>query len=195
MTKRIGITGGIGTGKSFVSNIFKTLGVPFYDADKEAKALMVSEPSIREPLIEIFGQQVYSEDGSLNRSWLASQVFNDEEKLALLNRVVHPVVIAAGMEWEAKQTAAYVLKEAALLFESGSNKLLDFIIVVTAPLETRISRVMERDKLSRQQVIARMANQMPEEEKILKADFILINDGLTPLLPQIVEVHHHFIKD
>lgn len=193
MSKRIGITGGIGTGKSFVSSIFKTMGVPYYDADKEAKTLMVTNASIKESLCDLFGKEVYYEDGALNRKWLAAQVFNNEEKLHLLNSVVHPIVIAAGVEWEEKQTAPYVLKEAALLFESGSYKLLDKIIVVTAPLEMRISRIMARDQIDRQQVLARMKNQLPEEEKIAKADFVIINDGVTPLLPQVLKIHHLFL--
>lgn len=193
MSKRIGITGGIGTGKSFVSSIFKTMGVPYYDADKEAKSLMQNSVTIRESLFQLFGNQVYLEDGTLNRKWLASQVFNNQEKLSQLNSVVHPAVIAAGIEWEEKQSAPYILKEAALLFESGSYKLLDQIIVVTAPIEARIARVMKRDNVDRQQVLGRMKNQMSEEEKILKADFIIVNDGLVPLLPQILKIHHSFI--
>lgn len=194
MTTKIGITGGIGTGKSFVSKIFKTMGVPFYDADHEAKLIMTNNELLKDSLIAAFGPDTYFEDGSLNRKWLSAQVFNNEEKLNLLNSIVHPIVIAAGKEWSDKQIAHYTLKEAALLFESNSYKLLDYTIVVTAPLELRIERVMNRDKVTREEVLRRIDKQMPEEEKLLLADFVIINDEIQPLLPQIEKIHRTILN-
>lgn len=186
---KVGITGGIGSGKSFVAKIFKTLGVPFYDADKQAKIMMVKSESIRRGLIETFGDEVYFGDGSLNRKWLSAQVFNDPDKLELLNSIVHPVVIQDAVDWAAAQTSCYSLKEAALLFESGSFKTLDYTILVVAPEEIRIDRVMARDNVSREEVLNRINKQLPDEEKCKLADFILINDGSEPLLPQIYRLH------
>lgn len=194
MSKRIGITGGIGTGKSFVSKIFKTLGVPFYDADSEAKLVMTTDEGLKTALIEAFGAMTYFEDGSLNRKWLAAEVFENENRLKLLNSLVHPVVIEAGRAWAEKQTAPYTLKEAPLLFESQSYKLLDATILVTAPLAMRIERVMHRDGVSRDEVLHRINNQMPEEEKLLLADFVIVNDGVEPLLPQIEKIHRTILE-
>lgn len=194
MSKKIGITGGIGTGKSFVSKIFKTLGVPFYDADSEAKSIMIRNEGLKASLIEAFGSNVYFEDGSLNREWLSSQVFTNEEKLHLLNSIVHPIVIATGENWANRQTSEYILKEAALFFESNSYRLQDAIILVTAPLELRIERVMKRDGLSRGEVLKRIANQMPEEDKLKLADYIIVNDEISPLLPQVLKVHNEILS-
>ncbi len=194
MTKNIGITGGIGTGKSYVSKIFKALGIPFYDADQQAKSIMVSNEKLILLLKDAFGPQVYLEDGTLNRKWLSSEVFNNENKLKLLNSIVHPIVIEAGKDWANRQMAPYTLKEAALLFESGSYSLLDATILVKAPLDVRIDRVMKRDNIKREEVLKRIANQMPEEEKEKLADYIIINDGVLPLLPQIEKIHKDILS-
>ncbi len=194
MTKKVGITGGIGTGKSFVSKIFRTLGIAFYDADQAAKSIMSTNKELKSALINSFGKQTYFEDGSLNRAWLSSQVFNNDEQLKLLNSIVHPIVIKAGIDWANKQTGHYSLKEAALLFESNSYKELDSIIVVTAPLEVRIDRVIKRDGIIREDVLRRIDKQMSEEEKIKMADFVIVNDGTTPLLPQIFNIHKTIIE-
>lgn len=186
---KVGITGGIGSGKSFVAKIFKTLAIPFYDADKEAKDLMVRSELIRDGLIHAFGVEVYLEDGALNRKWLSAQVFNNPEKLKLLNSIVHPIVIQDAVDWANAQTSCYSLKEAALLFESGSYKTLDYTILVVAPVELRIERVMKRDEVSREEVINRINQQMPEEEKLKLADFVVVNDGIQPLLPQLYKIH------
>lgn len=191
---KVGITGGIGSGKSFVAKIFKTMGIPFYDADKEAKLIMTRSVIIREGLIQAFGEEVYFEDGSLNRKWLSAQVFNNPEKLELLNTIVHPVVIQDAVDWANTQTSCYSLKEAALLFESGSYKTLDYTILVVAPEELRIERVMNRDGVSREEVLNRINKQMPEEEKRKLADFIIVNDGIQPLIPQLYEIHKQLIR-
>ena len=145
-------------------------------------------------LKEAFGSQVYLEDGALNRKWLSSEVFNDESKLKLLNSIVHPIVIEAGKDWANRQIASYTLKEAALLFESGSYSLLDATILIKAPLDVRVDRVMKRDNLTREEVLKRIANQMPEEEKEKLADYIIINDGQLPLLPQIEKIHKDILS-
>lgn len=194
MSIKVGITGGIGTGKSYVSKIFRTLGIPFYDADKEAKLIMTKSDTVRQALIEAFGAETYFEDGSLNRKWLSSKVFDDKAELDRLNKIVHPAVIKDGVDWAANQTSPYNLKEAALLYESGSYKTLDFTILVTAPLELRIQRVMQRDQISRQEVLDRMQKQMPEEEKLKYADFVIVNDEVTPLIPQILEIHEQILS-
>ncbi|MBD1431301.1 dephospho-CoA kinase [Sphingobacterium sp. DN00404] len=194
MGLKIGITGGIGSGKSYVAKVFKALGVPFYDADREAKELMNTNPAIKNALILEFGKEVYDIEGRLNRAYLASQVFRDQKKLDKLNAVVHPIVIQHGEDWSASQTFPYTLKEAALLFESGSYKKLDYTILVTAPLDVRVARVMQRDKVTKQEVLDRVNKQLSDEEKQKLADFTIVNDELTPLLPQILPLHKQFLE-
>lgn len=195
MGLKVGITGGIGSGKSYVARIFKALGVPFYDADTEAKKLMNTDGQIRSALIKQFGEAVYLEDGQLNRAYLSSVVFTDEKRLQALNAIVHPVVIQHGTDWAEAQSYPYSLKEAALLFESGSYKSLDYIILVTAPLEMRIKRVVKRDAVSREQVLDRINKQMPDEKKSEIADFVIVNDENVPLLPQVLTLHQQFLRE
>lgn len=190
---KIGITGGIGSGKTFICQLFKALAVPVYNADDEAKKLMNTDLRIRESLIATFGEATYK-DGVLDRAFLAQQIFSDKEKLELVNGIVHPIVIQAAKDWAEQQKARYSLKEAALLFESGSYKDLDYTILVTAPLSVRVQRVMERDGVTEEQVMERISKQLTDEEKIKMADFIIINDGITPLLPQVWSLHQKFLK-
>lgn len=194
MGLKVGITGGIGSGKSYVARVFKALGVPFYDADKEAKLIMNNSPIIADKLIDAFGHQVYTAEGQLDREFLGEMVFKDIAKLKRLNEIVHPVVIQHGEDWAEKQTFAYSLKEAALLFESGSYKQLDYTVLVLAPLELRLQRVMLRDGIGRGQVEDRISKQMSDDDKHLLADFVLINDEKTPLLPQILALHEKFMR-
>lgn len=194
MGLKVGITGGIGSGKSYVARVFKALGVPFYDADKEAKLIMNNSPIIADKLIDAFGHQVYTAEGQLDRKFLGEMVFKDVAKLKRLNEIVHPVVIQHGEDWAEKQTFAYSLKEAALLFESGSYKQLDYTVLVLAPLELRLQRVMLRDGIGRGQVEDRISKQMSDDDKHLLADFVLINDEKTPLLPQILALHEKFMR-
>lgn len=193
MGLNIGITGGIGSGKTFICRLFEALGVPIYNADAEAKKLMHTDDTIKTKLIEVFGAQTYK-DGVLNKTFLSSVVFADEEKLQRLNSIVHPIVIQHAKDWAASQRARYSLKEAALLFESGSYKELDYTILVTAPQDVRLARVMKRDGLSEQQVQERMNKQMSDDEKMALADFVIVNDGITPLLPQVWALHQKFLK-
>lgn len=190
---KVGIAGGIGSGKTIVCDIFKVLGVPIYNADLEAKLIMNKSDQVRQAIIATFGDQTY-QNGILNREFLAAQVFNDADQLAKLNAIVHPAVIQAAEDWADAQIAPYSLKEASILFESGSYKKLDYTILVTAPVEIRIARVMARDQVTREQVLARMNNQLPDEEKAKLADFVIINDGIEALIPQVMALHHRFQK-
>ena len=194
MGLKIGITGGIGVGKSVVTKIFKVLGIPTYDADREAKDIMVKNDAVRQSLMKTFGKEVYFEDGSLNREWLGKRVFSDADELKKLNAIVHPAVIKDGEDWAVAQTSIYSVKEAALLFESGSYKALDFTILVVSPLELRIERVMQRDKVDREEVLRRINKQMPEEEKEKLSNCIVYNDDEHSLIEQVMELHQEFIQ-
>ena len=193
MGLKIGITGGIGSGKTFICRLFQMLGVPVYNADEEAKKLMNTDSRIREKLVAQFGQAVYK-DGQLDRAFLARVVFSDAQKLQILNSIVHPIVIQEAKDWAARQKTRYSLKEAALLFESGSYKELDYKILVTAPLDLRVQRVMHRDGMTEQQVRERISKQLSDEEKLQLTDFVIVNDGITPLLPQVWTLHQKFLK-
>ncbi len=189
---QIGITGGIGSGKTTVCRIFEVLGVPVYYADDRAKQLMVKDPDLIQGIREAFGEESYTKDGKLNRAHLANIVFNDKSKLNILNGLVHPAVAKDGLLWHEKnKNVPYTLKEAALLYEAGSYKMMDKIIVVTAPREVRIQRVLKRDKTTREAVEARMDKQMPQEEKEQRADFLIHNDSIELLIPQVMKIHQH----
>ena len=189
---KIGITGGIGSGKSTVCKLFEKFGIPVYYADDRAKWLMNKEESLKEKLRSAFGTSVYNEAGDLDRGYLADIVFNDKSKLEVLNSIVHPAVFEDGAKWQAEQAALganYTLKEAALLFETGSYQALDKIIVVTAPEAVRIERVMARDKITEEEVRARINKQMPQEEKEKMADFIVTNLAWETLNIQVSKIH------
>lgn len=189
---RIGITGGIGSGKSTVAKIFEVLGIPVYYADEEAKKLMNEDELLRAKLITAFSGEVYLE-GKLNRGYLSSLVFKDAAKLRLLNSIVHPAVIAAADNWLQLQTTPYALKEAALLFESGAQEHLDKVIGVSAPKALRINRVMKRDNVTREEVIARINKQVDENIKMKLCDFIIINNDQEMLIPQAVALHQQLL--
>ena len=190
---RVGLTGGIGSGKSTVARIFEILGVPVYYADTAAKKLMHTDPALRKQIIDAFGKAAYTGD-ILNRQYLAQEVFNNQEKLAVLNNLVHPATIRDAEEWMAKQTTAYTIKEAALIFESGSDKHLNYTIGVTAPLELRIKRTMLRDKISRKEVLKRIQQQMDEDVKMKRCNFIVHNDEVQPVLPQVLSLHKKLLE-
>jgi dephospho-CoA kinase len=185
---RIGLTGGIGSGKSTVAHVFEILGIPVYYADKEAKRLMNEDPEIRKQLAEHFGQEAYTGNG-LNRRFIAEIVFKDKEKLQILNSIVHPITIARAEEWMQQQSTPYVIKEAALIFESGSQENLDYVIGVSAPLNIRIQRTMSRDGVSREEVLNRMQNQIQESIKMSLCDFVIRNDEQHLVLPQVLALH------
>jgi dephospho-CoA kinase len=190
---KIGLTGGIGSGKSTVAKIFETLGVPAYYADEEAKRLMNTDEELRSVIKKNFGAESYR-NGQLDRKYLASIVFNDKYKLDLLNSLVHPATIRDAEQWMKKQTTPYVIKEAALLFEAGSTDRLDHVIGVFAPVEMRIKRVIDRDKVNRNEVLERMKRQIDEETKMKLCDFIITNDESQLLIPQVLNLHEQFLK-
>lgn len=193
---QIGITGGIGSGKSLVCKIFSHLGAPVYDADSHAKELMTTDGILISEIKKEFGDLSYHADGSLNRVYLANYVFHDPVKLERLNRLVHPRVEADYLKWVSKNAAhPYVIKEAALLFEAGSYKSLDRIIVVSAPEALRVRRVLSRDAhRTVEQIKAIVEKQMPEDEKLKRADHIVVNDETELVVPQVVRLHEEFIK-
>lgn len=185
---KIGITGGIGSGKSTVCRIFHVLGIPIYNADNEAKYLMANDKALKSSIINLLGSESYK-NNHLNREFIASKVFKDKDLLKKLNALVHPAVKNDFIKWSEKQIAPYVIYEAALMIESGSYKLLDKVIVVTAPLEQRIARVCERDKVLQEKVLARINNQLSQEEMLKYADHVITNDGKTSLISQVLELH------
>ncbi len=192
MSRQIGITGGIGSGKTTVCKIFVVLGIPVYYADVSAKQLMNSDPELKQQIIDRFGSAVY--DPRLNPQALAGLVFDDTKALEDLNALVHPAVLNDYSSWykTKKKEAPYVIKEAALLYESGSHEQLDEIIVVEADAETRIRRVMDRDGINRAAVEARMSKQ--DDSIAARADHLIHNDDSTPLIPQVLALHQKFLK-
>jgi dephospho-CoA kinase len=189
---RIGITGGIGCGKTTVCKIFEILEIPVYYADERAKYLMTNNKEIINKIENIFGKKSYLENGQLNRKHIAEIAFIDQHKLEILNKTIHPAVKKDFLNWVKDQEAPYIIKEAALLFETSSYKDLDLNILVTAPLNIRIQRVMMRDNTDRDSVLNRVKNQMPEEEKIKLADFIINNDGNHYLIKQVLDLDKKF---
>jgi dephospho-CoA kinase len=191
---QIGITGGIGSGKSLICRIFQVLNVPVYDADSQAKKLMTTDGILIDQIKKEFGSLSYHKDGMLNRELLSDTVFNQPEKLAKLNSMVHPRVALDYNRWVHEQSGArYCLKEAALLFEAASYQSLNKIIVVTAPDELRIRRVLQRDPFRNKADVERIIkNQMSQEEKIEKADFVIKNDESELVVPQVLKLHEWF---
>jgi dephospho-CoA kinase len=191
---KIGLTGGIGSGKSMVAGIFNVLGIPVFDADTNAKMVMETDAALSASIKKLFGEESYSE-GRLNRPYIANLVFNDAFKLEQLNALVHPATITAANNWMQQQTTPYVIKEAALLFEAGAAAHLDYVIGVYAPQHIRIKRVMDRDKVTREQVLARMNRQISEEIKMKLCDFVLVNDEQQLLIPQVLRLHEKFMAE
>lgn len=191
---KIGLTGNIGSGKTTVAKIFELLGVPVFYADDEAKKVMVTDAILIEAIKQTFGAGSYFADGSLNRKHIAAIVFNNPAELEKLNALVHPAVFRAFESLEAKaKDAPYIIREAAILFESGSYKTCDRSIIVTAPLEKRIGRVMHRDGITKEEVTKREARQMPEDEKKKLADDIIINDDKQLVIPQVIALHQKYL--
>ncbi|MBI1286734.1 MAG: dephospho-CoA kinase [Flavobacteriales bacterium] len=189
--KVVGITGGIGSGKTTACKVFEQLGVPVYYADNRAKELMVNDKVLKDRIVAAFGDEAYI-NGRLNRAYLAAQVFNSKEKLSVLNGIVHPAVADDFDQWLEQQTSDYVLKEAAILFESGAYQDVDISVLVIAPEQLRIERVMARDGASEEDALRRMKNQWTQERKAKLADHILNNDGSELLIPQVLELHRKF---
>jgi len=187
MATMIGLTGGIGSGKSVVAKVFATLGIPVFNADDEAKRIMQTSPEIKTKLIQQFGTDIYNEHG-LDKEKLAAIVFNDPFQLQLLNAIVHPVTIQAAKDWAAKQTSPYAIKEAALIFESGAADGLLKVIGVTAPVSLRTHRVMQRDGITKDQVDARMRNQISDTIKMRLCDYVIENNNQQMVIPQVLEI-------
>jgi dephospho-CoA kinase len=191
---KVGITGGIGSGKTTVCQIFATLGIPIYYADVRAKEIMVTDADLIHQIKKLFGSDAYDENGQLNRKQIADKAFHDKNLLQQLNAIVHPAVFKDTLEWyQTHNNKAYTLYEAAILFESGSYKLLDKIITVFAPIEDRIARTIKRDKISRNEVLERIDKQLSEDEKMKRADFVIYNDHSQPLIEQVLTIHQQLI--
>ena len=190
---KIGITGGIGSGKSTVAKVFEILGIPVYNADNAAKKLMNEEGHLKTAILNLFGNEAYKE-GTLNRTFIAQSAFNHPDKLEKLNALVHPETIKDANQWMQQQTQAYALKEAALLFESGAHEKLDKVIGVFAPPALRIQRVMQRDGLGRDEIIARMKRQIDENIKMRLCDYVIINDDQQLVIPQVLTIHQSLLQ-
>ncbi len=190
---KIGITGCIGSGKSTVSKIFAQLGIPIYDADTQAKVLMSSSHEIITQIKKIFGEESYHTDGTLNRKHISEIAFHHKDLLQKLNEIVHPAVSNHFVEWcKSFPSKPYIIKEAALMFESDSFKQVNQVIVVSAPEELRITRAMQRDQISRSAVLSRMENQFSEEQKLALADFEIKNNEKELIIPQVLKLHEIF---
>ncbi|NNF33701.1 MAG: dephospho-CoA kinase [Saprospiraceae bacterium] len=196
MTWLIGITGGIGSGKTTVCKIFESLNIPVYYADAKAKYLMNHNPALKTRIKEILGKGAYHRNGRLNRPFVAQKIFNNKNLLKAINQAVHPAVHQDSAIWvQGLKDVPYALYEAALLVENGSYKSFNKLIVVAAPEEMRIKRVMKRDKVSKEQVSNRIKNQLPESDKIALADYIINNDETESVDILVKELHHKIISD
>jgi dephospho-CoA kinase len=190
---KVGITGGIGSGKSTVCRVFSTLGIPVFNADDAAKYLMNNDTSLVAAIKALFGDDIYK-NGHLDNTVLSTIVFKQPEKLQQLNALVHPATIQYAADWMQEQIAPYTIKEAAIFFESGSYKEMDVMIGVSAPPELRISRAMQSLNKTREEVLQRIAQQMDETEKMKRCDYIIINDEQTAIIPQVLELHKTFLQ-
>lgn len=190
---KVGLTGGIGSGKSTVARVFNVLGVPVFEADTEAKRLMQDDPAVREAVIARFGPEVYP-NGRLDRARLASIVFGDAEKISALNAIVHPAVRTAFAAWAKEQKGSYVLMEAALMAENDGHRAFDSVIHVSSPEELRIQRVIARDGSAEEEVRARMRHQASEEQRQLIAHFTIRNDDTELVIPQVLAIHEQLFN-
>lgn len=191
---KIGLTGGIGSGKTTVARVFETFGIPVYYADDAAKRLLNENTELKAAVILHFGEAAY-QNGQLDRKYLANIVFSNKEKLDLLNSLTHPITIRDAEEWMNKQQTPYAVKEAALLFESGAAEKLDYVIGVYAPQHVRIKRVMDRDGLSTEEVLKRISRQIDEEMKMKLCNYVIRNNDRELVLPQVIQLHEQFLKE
>ena len=189
---KLGITGGIGSGKTSVCKVFTVLGIPVFSADPEARRIMNNHPEIILGINKIAGKDLYP-DGNLNSGELASLIFNNEAKLKEVNSLVHPVVFQYFLEWAETQTTPYVIMEAAILFESGASELVDRVATVVAPVEQRIARVTLRNKLSKEQITERMKNQMDDDFRIRRSDYVIYNSETDMIIPAILNIHEDIL--
>ena len=189
---KLGVTGGIGSGKTSVCRVFNVLGIPVFSADPEARGIMDNDKGIIRRINSIAGKDLYI-NGSLDRMELAALIFNDNNLLEKVNSLVHPVVFDHFKRWEMEQTAPYVIMEAAILFESGASKLVDRIATVVAPIEERVDRVIHRNSLSRDQVLERMRNQMDDDSRIKLSDYVIHNSESDMIIPAILKIHEDIL--
>jgi dephospho-CoA kinase len=192
----IGVTGGIGAGKSTVCKLFNMLGIPVYNADDQAKALMTRDQNIITAIKKNFGNEAYLPDGQLNRAYFGKSLFKDDKQLKIINGIVHPAIAEDFEKWKnVHENKPYLVKEAALLIESGSYKLLDYLITVSSPLNTRIERVLSRDAhRTKEHIREIISKQLSDEERIAKSDFVITNDEQTLLIPQVLKIHDFLIS-
>jgi dephospho-CoA kinase len=189
----VGITGGIGSGKTIVCRIFSQLGIPVYNADDEAKKLY-GLPEVKQELRKKFGENIFDNNGEADRKKMAELIFNDEKSLKTVNELIHPLVIQRFNKWKEEQEGPYLLKEAAILFESGTNAGCDKIVLVTAPTEIRTRRILQRDHRAKEEVEKIMSKQWPDEKKARLSDFIITNDETQLVIPQVLDIHGKLLK-
>lgn len=189
----VGLTGGIGSGKTTVAKQFAALGVPVYIADEEAKKLMHTSKVIKRKLIQLFGEQAYV-NHELNKPFIANIIFNDKTYLDKMNAIVHPKVASHFIKWVKKQNAPYVIKEVAILFENGGYKQCDYIITVTAPKSLRVERLLKRDTTTTQKIEAIMSNQWPDHKKVALSNFVIENITLEKTINQVIKINKEILK-
>lgn len=198
MTKKqiikVGLTGGIGAGKSTVAKLFEFIGVPVYYADKEAKRLMWQDSDLKAKIKSLLGKGAYHKNGRVNRAFIAKTIFSDKTMLKKINSIVHPAVHADVAHWMSQQKSEYAIEEAALIFESNGDKYFDKIICVSAPKDVRVARIIKRDKISKKQVAQRMKSQLSQETKEKKSDFVIQNDQRSSLITQVMKIHKALVK-
>jgi len=192
--KVVGLTGGIGSGKTTVSNMFKDLGVPVYIADVEAKKLMSTSNVIKRKLIDLFGPKAYDHD-QLNRNYISSKIFNDDSLLEKMNAIIHPRVAEHFKRWLLKQTSKYVIKEAAIIFEHNRQSQYDAIITVISDKDERIKRILKRENTSKDKILSIMKHQLTDEKKVKLSDFVIVNDQLEHTKEQVLKTHNTILKD
>ncbi len=190
---KVGVTGGIGSGKSVVCRVFASLGIPVFNADDAARHLMEHDEALKRSIVDALGADAYR-NGLPDRERIAAIVYADAAKLAALNAIVHPATIQYAAQWMAAQTAPYIIKEAAIFFESGSYKEMDVMIGISAPAHVRINRVMQRSRHSEEKVKSIMAQQMDEAEKMSRCDYVIVNDDVQAILPQVLQLHEVLLK-
>ena len=190
---RLGVTGGIGSGKSSVCRVFNVLGIPVFYSDPEAKAIMNNDLSVRSKINAIAGKDLYL-SGNLDREELSTMIFNDEELLGRVNALIHPLVFQNFIQWADKQIAPYVIMEAAILFESGASELVDKILTVVAPLDQRIDRTVKGSQLTREQVMNRIRNQMDDDVKVKNSDYIIYNSEDDMIIPSVLRIHRDLLR-
>jgi dephospho-CoA kinase len=189
---KLGITGGIGSGKTSVCRVFKVLGIPVFSADFEAKNIMDNDESVKLRINSIAGKELYM-SGTLDRAELASMIFNNKQLLEKVNLLIHPIVFENFVRWASEQNAPYVIMEAAILFENGACDIVDKIATVVAPAEQRIERIMRRNNLSREQILMRMKNQMDDDEKVKRSDYVILNSEKDMIIPAILRIHEELL--